>query len=61
MINLLTSLFDYMRLSKDTEGMISNYQRLIDGYLAGLDLGTLTKAQNVVNCGFETPIQDIGF
>lgn len=53
--------FDFMRLSKDHEGMISNYQRLIDGYLAGLDLDTLTKAQNIVNCGFETPIQDIGF
>ncbi len=50
-----------MRLSKDTEGMISNYQRLLDGYIAGLDLETLTKAQNIVNCGFETPIQDIGF
>ena len=53
--------FKHMRLSKDTEGMISNYQRLLDGYLAGLDLKTLTKAQNIVNCGFETPITDIGF
>jgi carnitine monooxygenase subunit len=53
--------FTHMRLSKDHEGMISNYQRLIDGYLAGLDVKTLTKAQNIVNCGFETPIQDIGF
>ncbi|WP_295496072.1 aromatic ring-hydroxylating dioxygenase subunit alpha [Sphingorhabdus sp. EL138] len=53
--------FKHMRLSKDTEGMISNYQRLLDGYLAALDLDTLTKAQNIVNCGFETPIQDIGF
>ena len=25
--------FKYMRLSKDIEGMISNYQRIIDGYL----------------------------
>ncbi len=28
--------FDYMRLSEAIEGVISNYQRLIDGYLAGL-------------------------
>ena len=53
--------FEHMRLSKDTEGMISNYQRLLDGYLAGLDLDTLTKGQNIVNCGFEAPITDIGF
>ena len=53
--------FEFMRLSKDSEGMISNYQRLIDGYLAGLDPALLAKAQNIVNCGFETPIQDIGF
>jgi len=53
--------FDYMRLSKDTEGMISNYQRLVDGYLAGLDPQVLAKASRAVNCGFETPITDIGF
>jgi len=53
--------FDYMRLSKDTEGMISNYQRLVDGYLAGLDPQVLAKASGIVNCGFEAPITDIGF
>lgn len=53
--------FKFMRLSKDTEGMISNYQRLIDGYHAGLDPELLRKAQTIVNCGFETPITDIGF
>jgi hypothetical protein len=41
--------------------MISNYQRLIDGYLAGLDQNTLAKAQHVVNSGFDAPILDIGF
>jgi hypothetical protein len=53
--------FKFMRLSKDTEGMISNYQRLIDGYIAGLDPQRLAKAQNIVNAGFEGPISDIGF
>jgi len=53
--------FKFMRLSKDTEGMISNYQRLIDGYLAGLDQTLLAKAQNIVNAGFEGPITEIGF
>jgi nitrite reductase/ring-hydroxylating ferredoxin subunit len=53
--------FKFMRLSKTTEGMISNYQRLIDGYLAGLDQKTLAKAAHVVNSGFDAPILDIGF
>jgi len=41
--------------------MISNYQRLIDGYLAGLDQETLAKASIAVNSGFAAPILDIGF
>jgi len=51
----------HMRLSKTIEGMISNYQRLIDGYIAGLDRETLRHGQNMVNSGFDTPIADIGF
>ena len=53
--------FKFMRLSKNEEGMISNYQRLIDGYLAGRDTETLRKAQTIVNHGNAGPIQDIGF
>ncbi|WGM47522.1 Carnitine monooxygenase oxygenase subunit [Brevundimonas sp. NIBR10] len=53
--------FDYMRLSKDAEGLISNYNRLIDGYLAELDPAKLAKAQHLTNDGFEHPIVDIGF
>jgi len=53
--------FDYMRLSKDVEGMISNYQRLIDGYLTGLDPAKLTKATQVVCSGYDSPIRDLGF
>jgi nitrite reductase/ring-hydroxylating ferredoxin subunit len=53
--------FDYMRLSNQKEGMISNYQRLIDGYLAGLDPVRLAKASQIVNSGFDSPIRDIGF
>jgi phenylpropionate dioxygenase-like ring-hydroxylating dioxygenase large terminal subunit len=52
--------FEYMRLSKDKEGMISNYQRLIDGYLAGIDTDKLAKAAHKVNTGFDAPIVDIG-
>ena len=53
--------FSHMRLSHTYEGMISNYQRLIDGYLAGLDEKTLTKGQNIVNSGYNGDILDIGF
>jgi carnitine monooxygenase subunit len=53
--------FEYMRLSNKVEGMISNYQRLIDGYLAGLDKQTLCKGYQAVGTGFDTPVADIGF
>lgn len=53
--------FEYMRLSNMMEGMISNYQRLIDGYLAKLDPAKLAKAQHAVNDGFNRPVADIGF
>jgi phenylpropionate dioxygenase-like ring-hydroxylating dioxygenase large terminal subunit len=53
--------FEYMRLAKDVEGMISNYQRLIDGYLSGLDPARLTKACQVVCSGYDAPIHDLGF
>jgi len=52
--------FDYMRLSRDFEGLISNYQRLIDGYLTGTDPKKLVMAQNLVNRGYDAPIADIG-
>ncbi len=51
----------FMRLATHHEGMISNYQRLVDGYLAGLDAKLLANASQVVNSGFEAPILDIGF
>ena len=53
--------FEAMRLSHTHEGMISNYQRLIDGFLAGIDDDRLAKAQQVVNSGYNAPIHDLGF
>jgi len=53
--------FEFMRLAGKVEGMISNYQRLIDGYLAGLEPEVLAAASRTINCGFDTPILDIGF
>ena len=48
-------------LGKGGEGLISNYQRLIDGYIAGRDPAELAKASQLVNNGFDAPIIDIGF
>ncbi len=59
-IGLHAKGFEYMRLSRQVEGMISNYQRLIDGYIAGEDPKKLAKGQQIVNAGFESPILDIG-
>jgi carnitine monooxygenase subunit len=60
-LGLHAGKFRFMRLSRDQEGMISNYQRLIDGYIAGLGPEALRKAQTIVNSGYNAPILDIGF
>jgi nitrite reductase/ring-hydroxylating ferredoxin subunit len=60
-LGLHASGFEFMRLSRSVEGMISNYQRLIDGYLADLGPQSLIKAAQVVNGGYDAPILDIGF
>ena len=52
--------FEFMRLSPDVEGLISNYQRLIDGYLAGLDSQTLARAAGLACTGLDSPVVDIG-
>ncbi len=53
--------FEFMRLSKEVEGMVSNYQRLIDGYLAGIPQEKLAKAQNLLGGNFDSKILDLGF
>ena len=58
---LRTRGFEYMRLSAEIEGHISNYQRLIDGYLAGLPHEQLGVAFEHINLNpLERPIVDIG-
>lgn len=56
---------DFMRIASSLgqggEGLISNYQRLIDGYIAGRGTKELVKASQIVNGGFDAPILDIGF
>jgi phenylpropionate dioxygenase-like ring-hydroxylating dioxygenase large terminal subunit len=53
--------FEYMRLAREIEGLISNYQRLIDGYLGGVEQDKLVEASRRVTGAFDIPIKDIGF
>jgi hypothetical protein len=53
--------FEYMRLSRDHEGLIGNYQRLVDGYLAGFTHEQLLPAAQKVNGSFAVPVADLGF
>jgi nitrite reductase/ring-hydroxylating ferredoxin subunit len=58
-IGLHAAGFEFMRLSKDIEGMISNYQRLIDGYLQGAPVHRLGKAMAALSGGFDGPVLDM--
>lgn len=51
--------FEFMRLAKDREGMISNYQRIIDGYLAGVPQEKLALAMNELGNNFDGEIKDL--
>ena len=53
--------FEFMRLSKEREGLISNYQRIIDGYLSGAALDELAKATQLLGGNFDGKILDLGF
>jgi carnitine monooxygenase subunit len=53
--------FDFMRLSKDIEGLISNYNRIIDGHLRGVDQAKLATATNMLGGNFDGKIKDLGF
>jgi nitrite reductase/ring-hydroxylating ferredoxin subunit len=54
--------FEYMRLSEQVEGHISNFERTIDGFLAGLPYETLLPALQSINVNpLEMPVVDIGF
>ncbi|GAC1407445.1 MAG: aromatic ring-hydroxylating dioxygenase subunit alpha [Novosphingobium sp.] len=53
--------FDFMRLSHEKEGMISNYNRIIDGYLEGVAPERLAAATQMLAGNFDGPILDLGF
>ena len=52
--------FEFMRLSKTIEGMISNYQRIIDGHLGGVDPDKLAQATNLLGGNFDGKILELG-
>jgi phenylpropionate dioxygenase-like ring-hydroxylating dioxygenase large terminal subunit len=53
--------FEYMRLSGPMEGHVSNFERTVDGFLAGLPYERLLRALREVNVNpLERPIVDIG-
>ncbi len=49
---------DFMRLSRKIEGLIGNYQQIIDGYLKGADPDKLTQATQQLGGNFDGPIVD---
>jgi hypothetical protein len=54
--------FEYMRLSERAEGHLANFERTLDGYLAGLPYETLLPALREVNVNpLERPVVDIAF
>jgi glycine betaine catabolism A len=58
---LHTKGFEFMRLSNQVEGLISNNHRLIDGYLMGLGYDQLTPAAQKVSGRIDVPVEDLGF
>ena len=53
--------FDFMRLAQNVEGLLSNYQQLIDGYIAGAPSARLAAACASLGANFDGKIADYGF
>jgi hypothetical protein len=51
--------FEYMRLAKSIEGLISNFERVVDGFLAGLPSETLVPAIQKTNTTIDVPLVDL--
>ncbi len=53
--------FEFLRISPEIEGHLSNFERTVDGFLAGLPYAQLLKALQQINLNpLERPIVDIG-
>lgn len=51
----------HLRLAQGIEGLISNYQRIIDGYLSGKPGDQLARATQQLGGNFDGPIKDLGW
>jgi hypothetical protein len=51
--------FEFMRLARHIEGLISNYQRLIDGYLQGKPLDVLGRGMSKLSGNFNGAVKDM--
>ena len=51
---------EYVRLSSQIEGLISNFERVVDGFLAGLPYSRLVPAIQKTNTTIDVPIADLG-
>lgn len=51
--------FEYMRLSRDVEGLISMFQQLVDGYMAGLSRDALVRAGQTVAGPIDRPVLNL--
>jgi phenylpropionate dioxygenase-like ring-hydroxylating dioxygenase large terminal subunit len=52
--------FEFMRLSTEIEGLISNFERVVDGFLAGLPYERLVPAMQKTNSTIDVPVVDLG-
>ena len=52
---------EFMRLAKNIEGLISNFERVVDGFLAGRSYEELVPAIQKTNTTIDVPIADLGF
>ena len=52
--------FEFMRLSTQIEGLISNFERVVDGFLGGLPHETLVPAIQKTNTTIDVPVVDLG-
>ena len=50
-----------MRLSDQIEGLISNFERVVDGFLAGLPYEALVPAIQKTNTTIDVPVANLGF
>jgi phenylpropionate dioxygenase-like ring-hydroxylating dioxygenase large terminal subunit len=57
-IGLHAEGFEFMRLAENLEGLISNYQRIIDGHLRGAPADKLAKATTLLGGNFDGPIHE---